>query len=428
MRRVLALCLACWGCGATGSGAGVVVLHRGGDVAGRLEDQLLTPYRARHPGLEVVQENVALPEAEYRRLVLVAAAREALPDVFLLDDIAVPAVTDGGRALDLAPWLARVGVDLARFDPTVLAMFRRGAGIYALPRGFTPLVVVYNRDLLDRAGVAAPTGDWTWADFLRAARRLTRDLDGDGRIDQWGAAFDRRPKIWIPWIWAGGGDVLCADGRRASGCLDAPATVAAIRWYASWVKTGSDGGPVAPRTRDPRDASAEEEQLFAAGRVALMTVGHGAVPDLRAAAVAGRLRVGFAAIPHRTGVEPATVLYASGYAVPARTLRRKAAVDLAAELTDSLAEGARGEAGIELPAVTAAAQALATADTLGWETAFLRAAARGRPAWGARVAQWHEVDAALADLMDRVTAGGADPARIARATARDLDRLLGATR
>jgi len=78
--------------------------------------------------------------------------------------------------------------------------------------------------------------------------------------------------------------------------------------------------------------------------------------------------------------------------------------------------------------VTAAAQGVAAADSLGWEAAFLRAAAHGRPGWGARLAQWREVEAELIDLMDRVTAGGADPARAAHATARELDRLLGATR
>jgi hypothetical protein len=159
-----------------------------------------------------------------------------------------------------------------------------------------------------------------------------------------------------------------------------------------------------------------------------MTVGHDVVRDLRASVAAGRLRVGFAPIPHRAGVPPATVLYASAYAVPARALRRKAAVELVADLTDSLPDAARGDAGIELPAVTAAAQGVAAADSLGWEVAFLRAAAHGRPGWGARVAQWREVEAELIDLMDRVTVGGADPGRAARATARELDRLLGATR
>ena len=159
-----------------------------------------------------------------------------------------------------------------------------------------------------------------------------------------------------------------------------------------------------------------------------MTVGRDAVRGLRAAVAAGRMRVGFAPIPHRAGVPPATVLSASGYAVPARALRRRAAVELAAELTDSLPDAARGEAGIELPAVAATAQEVAAADTLGWEAAFRRAATHGRPAWEGRVAQWREVEAELADLMDRVTVGGADPARAARATARELDRLLGATR
>ena len=98
------------------------------------------------------------------------------------------------------------------------------------------------------------------------------------------------------------------------------------------------------------------------------------------------------------------------------------------DLTDSVAGAARGDAGIELPAVTTAARALAAADTLGWEAAFLRAVARGRPAWRARVAQWRDVEAVLAALMDRITLGGAEPGRAAHATARELDRLLGATR
>jgi len=185
---------------------------------------------------------------------------------------------------------------------------------------------------------------------------------------------------------------------------------------------------IAPRPHDPTASGVEIARLFSAGRIAFMTVGHDVVRALRSQVAAGRLRVGFAPVPHRAGVPPATLLYATGYAVPAGVLRRKAGVELAADLTDSLPDAARGDAGIELPAVAAAAQAVAAADTTGWEAAFLRAAAHGRPGWGARVGQWREVEAELADLMDRVTVGGADPARAARATARELDRLLGATR
>ena len=425
MRRVLALCLTCCACGA-GAPRHVALLYRADDTTAQLEERLLGPYRARHPGLRVEQRNVTGSRTDYRLILAAALALEPPPEAFLVEDGDVPLVAGPGGegALDLAPYLPRVGVDLTHYDATVLGIFRRGEAVYALPRGYTPLLVVYNRDLFDRFGIGYPADDWTWDDFLRIARQLTRYDDRYHRIDAWGAAFDPRAAFWLPWIWSGGGDVLCSDGRRASGCLDAPATIAALRWYAGWVTREG----VAPRAYDPRDEDGDNARSFVAGRVAMMTVSHAAVRDLRAAATARRLRLGFVPIPHRVGVAPVTVLYATAYAVPGRILGRKGAVELVADLTDSLPEAARGDAGIELPAVTSAARALAAADTLGWEAAFLRAAAHGRPAWRVRVAQWREVEAALSALMVRITLGGAEPGRAARATARELDRLLGATR
>src|SRR2546430_13937471 len=88
-----------------------------------------------------------------------------------------------------------------------------------------------------------------------------------------------------------------------------------------------------------------------------MTTGHWAIPALRASVASGRLHVGFVALPHRAGVAPATVLYVTGYAVPALTPRRKAAVGLAADLPDSAAAGAPAQAGNELPAGRAAGTA-----------------------------------------------------------------------
>jgi len=428
VRRIVALCLACWACGGVredeGRGA-LAVADRIDSGAGavELQERLLAPYLARHPGLELVGRPIAGRD-EYRRALLTALAGDDPPDVFLLDDEDVPRVVDRGVALDLAPYLARGGVDPARYDQTLLAVFRRGAGLYGLPRGYTPVVVAYNKDLLDRAAIPYPTDDWTWDDFLQIAKQLTRDTDGDGSIDQWGTAFDGRLALWLPWIWAGGGDVLCADGRRASGCLDSRATIEALRWYAGWI---TSEGP-APRIRDPRDAPGAIARLFASGRLAFMTTDHGAIPRLRASVAAGRLHVGFVSIPHRVGVPSATVLYVSGYAVPALTPRRKAAVELVGDLTDSAAAVARADAGLELPAVVAAARAVAAADALGWDAAFLRAAAHGRPSWSARVGPWREVADRLGDLMDRIVISGVDPARAAGATARELDRLLGATR
>lgn len=424
-RAATTLALACWGvsCVRRGTGNDAVKLEVANWAAyleARIEAQVVDRFEREHPGVRVTQQSAGTGAADYRERILTSMVAGAPPDVFLLDNIDVPAFTDRGTVLDLAPYLPRLGVDLSRYDPTVVGIFSRGAAVYALPKGYTPMVVVYNRDLFDQAGVPYPADDWNWDDFLRVAKRLTRDTDGDGQVDQWGTAYDRRVFIWNSWILAGGGDVLCADGRRASGCLDSPATIEAIRWYTGWVTRDS----IVPRAQNLRRSLGDNLRLFYTGKVAMLTAGHFWVPNFLPYVKDGRLRVGFAEIPHRAGFPPATVIYASGNAVPVVAPHRRLSVELAVFLADSVAQSIRAAHGLELPSLTAAAEAVAARDTLGWERVFLRAAAHGRAPWGARIAEWREVEARLPDIMDRITLTGVDPAIAAREMARDIDRLL----
>jgi ABC-type glycerol-3-phosphate transport system substrate-binding protein len=428
MMRRAALALLLCGCGWSGPGPGrggpdrnaLTLANRGGYARARLESAVLESYLDVHPGIHVVQQHPSPDPIAYRRTLLDAMLAGRPPDVVLLDLADLPALADRGVLLDLGPYLTRVGVTLEEYDSTVLSAFRRGRGVYALPTGYSPLVVVYNKNLFDRAGLSGPVpaADWTWDEFLSMAQRLTRDSNGDGTIDQWGTEVDRRVDTWLAWVWAGGGDVLCADGKRATGCLDSPATIAALRWYAAWVNEDRIAPP---------PPGGDGLERFLSGQVAMLTVEHSSVPQLRARSAAGGLRVGVTMIPHLAGVPPATVLSARAYAVPALALRRKLAVALVASLTDSLAGRVRGEAGVELPALSGVAIALAARDTLGWEAAFLGAALHGRIPWEARVARWGEVELALVDLMDRLVAG-ADPEAAAHDMAQRLDHLLGAAR
>ena len=389
-----------------------------------LETRVLAPFERDHPGITVQQQSAGTGQAEYRERILTSMLAGTPPDVFLLDNIDVPAFTSRGVTLDLSPYLQRLGVDLSRYDSTVLGIFRRGDAIYALPKGYSPMVMVYNKDLFDRAGLPYPTDDWTWDDFVRIAKILTRDTDGDGQIDQWGTAFDRRVFLWVPWVWSGGGDVLCPDGTKASGCLDAPASVAAIRWYTEWVTRDS----IVPRVFNLRRSLGDNQRLFNSGKVALLTVGHFWIPMMRPYVTDGRLRIGFVEIPHRVGASPQTVIYASGFAVPATAPHRKLSIQLAAFLADSQAQAIRVAGGLELPTLTGAATALEAGDTSGWEAVFLRASRHARVPWGARIERWREVEAALPDLMDRVTLEGVDPQVAAREMARRIDRLLATDR
>ncbi len=392
------------------------------DIEQRIENRNLRAFESANPGLRVVNDAIST-QAEYREQILTSIAAGSPPDVFLLDNIDVPAFTARGVLQDLAPFAARVGIDTAAFEPVVRSIFSRDGRLYAFPKGYSPMVLVYNRRLFREAGIAPPTGDWTWEEFMQAARALTRDTDGDGKVDQWGAAFDRRVFLWIPWIWSGGGDVLCPDGRSASGCLDSPATERAIQWYLDWVQRDS----IVPRVMTLRRSLGDQFRLFNSGRVAMMTTGHFWIPRFRPYVRDGRLDIGFAPIPHAAGAAPVTVVYASGWAVPTGVPRWRLSVRLAAALADSAAQRIRVEQGLELASHRGLAKAVAAADSLGWEQVFLATMATARAPWGARVRGWREVEHRLPQVLDEVLIAGKPlhPALVAAAA--DIDRILAET-
>jgi len=104
------------------------------------------------------------------------------------------------------------------------------AGKYVgLPRNWVDLVMFYNKDLFDEAGIEYPNEHWTWEeDLLNAAKALTKDTDGDGNPDQWG--FWTGPDVlnMDGYVYASGGAVLSEDKSRC--LLDSPESIESIQF------------------------------------------------------------------------------------------------------------------------------------------------------------------------------------------------------
>lgn len=415
-----------------------------------IDREIVDSFEVANPGIPVCYESLE-GSGIYREKVLTSIAAGTPPDVMLLDAEDLPAFVGGapggsapgerggapdagaagqrgaasprGVLLDLAAYAPRAGVDPGAFHPLVLSLFRDEGRLWAFPKDFTPMVIYYNKDVFDGAGVAYPAGDWTWEEFLDTARRLTLDADGDGEPDQWGFGWSRQFFYLQAWIWAGGGDILGpgeGDRLRASGHLDAPATTEAVRFYLDLV--GEHG--VSPRIEMTRRAMGGVTRLFYSGRIGMMLSGHWSGATLQLHEEAGRLRYGVVPVPHREGVEPATVLYASGWAVPREAEHRRWAVQLAAFLAGPLAQRIRARGGLAVPSLTEVARETAALDTTGREAVFLRSTERGRPPWGTRVGPWREINDYLVDLLDRPLVRGEPVPEVAREVAERIDRAL----
>jgi multiple sugar transport system substrate-binding protein len=376
-------------------------------------------FEAAHPGVRVENEPVS-NQAEYREKVITSIVSGAPPDVFLMDNIDVPAFVQAQVVLDLRPFATRVGMDLGAFYPNVLGIFSRDGGVFAFPKGFSPLVYYYNRALFDAAGVPYPADGWTWEEFVATAKRLTRDVDGDGVVDQWGTAVVRPFYAWQAMVWSGGGDILTPDGTQASGALDSPQTIAALELLTSLVTVHG----VAPRPNAFRAVTGNESRLFYSGRLSLLPSGHWLIPNIRSQLASGRLRLGVVSFPRAPGAQVATPLFASGWAVPRNTPHRKLAVSLAAALSNPEAQRVRLAAGLELSAMPAVQSRFAADDSLGLDVAFTRQVAAGRPPWGARIAKFREVEAQLPEIIDKVVIEGRPVADAVREIALRIDAIL----
>ncbi|MBI2409270.1 MAG: sugar ABC transporter substrate-binding protein [Gemmatimonadetes bacterium] len=375
-------------------------------------------FEAEHPGVRIVNDPVS-NSSEYREIVLTSIGAGSPPDVFLLDGIDVAAFAQRNVVLDLQPFAERVGVQVGLFFPQVLEPFRAGDKLVAFPKGFTPMVYYYNRALFAKAGVAPPKQGWTQEEFLATVRALTRDSNGDGVVDQWGTVLDRRLYAWQAWIWGAGADILTPDGRRASGALDQPEVERTLTLLTDLPRLG-----YAPPPSTTGGALGFEQRLFYSGKLALLTSGHWMIPRIRRYLEEGRVQLGVVSVPRTEGHQVRTPLFASGWAVPYNTPHRKLAVELAAWMVRADAQRRRAASGLEIPTLMTVAYESASKDTTGMEMDFLWQVPYGGVPWGARVAPYREIEAAMLDLIDRIVVDRVPVQRAVRDASVVVDRAL----
>jgi len=375
-------------------------------------------FEAAHPGVHIVNDPVS-NNAEYREKVLTSIGAGSPPDVFLLDGIDVAAFAARDVVLDLQPFAERVGVLQGLFFPQVLEPFRVQGKLLAFPKGFSPMVYYYNKELFARAGIAPPKNGWTQAEFLAAVRALTRDTDGDGVVDQWGTTLDRRLYAWQAWMWSAGADILTSDGQRATGAIDQPAAESTLTFLTNLPRRG-----YAPPPSASGGALGFEQRLFYSGRLGLLTSGHWMIPRMRRYLEQGRVQLGVVSVPRTEGHQVKTPLFASGWAVPYNTPHRKLAVELAAWMVRADAQRRRAASGLEIPTLLTVAYENAAKDSTGLEMEFLWQVPYGGVPWGARVAQYREIEKAMMDLVDRIVVDRVKVHDAAREAAAVVDGVL----
>jgi multiple sugar transport system substrate-binding protein len=219
----------------SGTGGGESQPSPTGPVSGRIslmvfgEPEEIKAYRALIDGFKRVEPGVTVNLIETSdREDLIARlstgfAAGTPPDLFLLNYRFYGQFAARGVLEPLQGYLDSSGVfEEGDFYPQAMEAFKFDGRQTCMPQNISSLVVYYNKSLFSEAGIDEPAAGWTWDDMREAAHSLTRDLDRDGEIDQWGVGVEPSIIRIAPFVWSNGGNVVDNEQKPTRLTLDTP--------------------------------------------------------------------------------------------------------------------------------------------------------------------------------------------------------------
>jgi multiple sugar transport system substrate-binding protein len=208
----------------------VVISHFWADVQDVWEEAIVE-FEKSHPDIDIEQQAVSF-DVHYKKVLTTAAAGSDIGDLVLLEDWFAQELLEREFLVDIGPWVQR-DLKPEDFFEVSLDTYTKGGALRAFPVALGTYPLFYNKDLFDAAGVRYPDSTWTYDTLVAAARKLTRDVDGDGRNDQWGFLLDNSGGF-DGTLYSLGGAVLTDDGKRSA--FGEPRTIQALQFWVDLVQ------------------------------------------------------------------------------------------------------------------------------------------------------------------------------------------------
>lgn len=208
-----------------------------GDDHRRFVEQRAQAFMKQHPDIEI--QVVTDAGANYWDKLTSMVAAGTPPDVLELYPEAAAPFVAAGALRDLRPFLQRDrDVSLNDFVPVTVQGFTWADTLWGLPTSTYQIMTFYNLDLLDTHGLVAPAErgeNWTWETLRDYARKVTRDVNGDGRLDRWGIRASHDFFRW--WILAdqAGGKLFDRIVDPTKATFQDPGVQAGLQYYTDLV-------------------------------------------------------------------------------------------------------------------------------------------------------------------------------------------------
>jgi len=202
-----------------------------GDYA-NVHEAMVEEFNALHPDIHVEVLYTGNQFATRDKL-LASVAGGQPPHVSLVDQFWPPLMVSTGA---LVPIKNFVDPDeyFEDFNQISMDTVTVNGEPWTMPFSMSNQILFYNKDMFREVGLDPEKPPRTWDELVEYAKLLTRDIDGDGKTDEWGVNFTTRANVgsvytFITFLWQAGGEIYNEDFTKAA--FNDAAAIEAVQFW-----------------------------------------------------------------------------------------------------------------------------------------------------------------------------------------------------
>ncbi|HEY0002673.1 MAG TPA: extracellular solute-binding protein, partial [Actinoplanes sp.] len=239
----------------------------GADKRGELTEQALALYTKRHPNV-TFKPTWQANQGYFDKLATLTAGGNA-PDVFQIDDNYISEYAGRGVTLDLTPYTQNGKLDVSKFPESLRKYGEVDGKLAGVAMGENTQGLVYDKTLLDKHNLPAPTTGMSWEAFITWATNVSKVAKVPGTQDP-SALYQA---LWV-WLRQNGQD-LYKDNQL--GFDEAAIT----KWFQLWKDARAAGATPTPDVIHEGNATDISKQLVVTGKADTSWVWVNQMPELK---------------------------------------------------------------------------------------------------------------------------------------------------
>ncbi|AFZ27875.1 carbohydrate ABC transporter substrate-binding protein, CUT1 family [Cylindrospermum stagnale PCC 7417] len=204
--------------------------------------KLVDKFNQTHPDIQVESLYVGQQDQQMPKI-LAAVVGNAPPDLLWFNPtisgqlVELDAILPLDEKLEFSPVKEEI-------DPALYTSMEYKGQIWSVPFATNNVGVFYRPSLFAAAGISDVPR--TWEELRQVAKKLTRDTNGDRKIDQHGIILplgkgEFTVFTWLPFMWSAGGELVIGDSQQAAGVVlqDNSGAIAALQFWRNLILDGT---------------------------------------------------------------------------------------------------------------------------------------------------------------------------------------------